>query len=106
MTTRGGLVAALVVLAAAACAKTQVAERSVLVDEKAPRPAHIFVRDFVAAPEDVPSESSLAEHASAGSSPQQTPEQIALGREIGAELAKALVAEIAAMGLPAVHAAS
>jgi hypothetical protein len=90
-------------VAVAACAKVQVSDRQVLVDEKAPRPKHIWVYDFVATPQDVPSDSSLAPHAAAGN-PTQTPEQIALGREIGAELAKALVAQITAMGLPAVHA--
>jgi hypothetical protein len=88
-----------------ACANVQVQDRQILVDEKAPRPGHIFVYDFIATPEDVPSDSSLAGHATAGASPQ-TPEQIALGREIGTELANALVAEIAAMGLPGEHATS
>jgi hypothetical protein len=95
-----GLVA---LAAAAACAKVQVSDREVLVDEKAPRPHHIVVYDFVATPEDTPSHSALAEHAAA-ESPPLTPEQVALGREVGAEVAQALVAEIEAMGLPAVHA--
>ena len=106
MRVRSGLVTSLVVLATAgACANVQVTERKILVDEKVPRPDHIFVQDFISTPGDVPSDSSLAGHASTGC-PPQTPEQIALGREIGAELAKALVAEIGSMGLPAVHATS
>jgi len=99
-------VMSLVALASvAACSSVKVTDRKILVDEKVPRPHHIFVHDFVAAPEDVPSESALAGQASAGSPPQSA-EQIALGREIGAELANALVAEIAGMGLPAEHATS
>ena len=89
----------------AACANVQVQDRQTLVEGKQPRPGHIYVRDFVAAPEDVPAESALAGQATADSAPQ-TPEQIALGREIGAELAKELAAEIAAMGLPAEQASS
>jgi len=89
----------------AACANTQVSDRQELVRGKVPRPDHIYVRDFVATPEDVHSDSALADHASAGNSPQ-TPEQIALGREIGHEVANELVGEIAAMGLPAEHATS
>jgi hypothetical protein len=94
-----------VLAAVAACANVKVTDRQELVTEKLPRPDHIFVHDFAATPEDVPSESALAGQASAGS-PPQTAEQIALGREIGAELANALVAQIAGMGLPAEHATS
>ena len=95
----------LVALAAAACAaNTQLSDRKILVDEKIPRPDHIYVYDFVATPEDVPADSRLA--AQVSSSPPQSAEQIALGREIGAELANALAADIAAMGLPAEHATS
>ncbi len=86
-------------VAVAACAKIQISDRKILVDEQAARPHHIFVYDFVATPEDLPSTSSLAGLTSESSSPQ-TPEQVALGREVGAEVAKALVAEIDAMGLP------
>ncbi len=104
MTVSNRLGVCLIALAAlAACAKVQVSDRQVLVDEKAPRPQHIWVYDFVASPAGVPSDSSLAAHAAAAS-PAQTPEQVALGREIGGQLAKALAADITAMGLPAVRA--
>lgn len=103
MRVRHQVVLALVALAVfAACASVQVEDRKILVDEKAVRPNHIWVYDFVAAAEDVPSTSALAEHAAAPSEPQ-TPEQIALGKEIGAEVARALAGEIIAMGLPAQH---
>ena len=52
----------------------------------------------------MPSDSALANHPSVSSAPQ-TPQQVALGREVGAEVAKELVADIVAMGLPAEHAA-
>jgi hypothetical protein len=106
MSTHARVIALLAsVLALSACAKTQVTERQVLYQGKLARPNHIFVYDFAATPEDVPSDSALAGHPSVASAPQ-TPEQIALGREVGAELAKALVADIVAMGLPAEHGTS
>lgn len=105
MRIRTPLGASLVALAVlAGCAKVVVSDREILVDQKVPRPAHIFVYDFAATPEDVPARSALAGQAM--ESPQQTPEQIALGRQIGAELAEELAAEITAMGLPGVHATS
>jgi hypothetical protein len=87
--------------ALAACSGVKVSDRKILVDEKLPRPHHIYVYDFVATPADVPSDSQLAGHPALAKQPPQTAKQIALGREIGADLAKQLVAEIAAMGLPA-----
>jgi hypothetical protein len=97
-----GRIAAFVVavLALAACAKTQVTGRQELDQGKLSRPDHIFVFDFVATPADVPSDSALAGHPSVASAPP-TAQQIELGREVGAELAKELVADIDAMGLPA-----
>jgi len=97
--------AMIVPLVLAACASVQVSDRQVLVDSKQPRPHHIFVHPFVASPEDVPADSSLSGHATAPSEPQ-TAEQVALGREIGVEVAKALVAQIDAMTLPALLASS
>ena len=80
------------------CAKTQISEHQILVDEKVPRPKHIFVFDFVSRPEDAQADSALAGQKPAA---PQTKEQIALGLEIGAEVATELVAQIEAMGLQA-----
>lgn len=93
------------VVAVAACAKTQVTDRETLYSGKVPRPSHIWVYDFVAQPEDVPTHSALAGHPAVTSAPQ-TQEQVALGRDIGAEVAGELVAAIQAMGLPAERATS
>jgi hypothetical protein len=90
---------------AVACATAKVEERESAGAERLPRPPHIFVQDFVAAPEDVPPDSSVTAHAP-GEHPPHTAEQIALGRQVGAELASELAGEIAAMGLPAEHATS
>jgi hypothetical protein len=80
--------------------KVKITSRNELVTEQLPRPAHIWVYDFAATPADVPDESALAgkhsEH-----SPPQTAEQIATGRQLGAEIAAQLVEEIRGMGMPA-----
>jgi len=82
------------------CASTKVTDRQILVNEKVPRPDHILVYDFAATPADVPADSTIAgqydEHITL-----QTPEQIAAGRQVGAEIAAQLVEEISGMGLPA-----
>lgn len=93
------------VVGVAACAKTQVTDRETPYSGRMPKPNHIWVYDFVSHSENVPAESALAGHPAVESAPQ-TPEQIELGRKIGTDVARELVAEIQAMGLPAEHAAS
>jgi len=94
---------ALVVVAG--CASTQVTERHEYKGGKIPRPAHIWVQDFVATPADVPADSPLAGQPIEHPTPQ-TAEQIATGRQVGKEVAMDLVDEIRNMGLPAVRASS
>jgi hypothetical protein len=84
----------------AGCASTQVSNRQEIVFGPIPRPAHIWVYDFAATPADVPAYSALAGQPSA-SSTLQTPEQIATGRKLGAQVAAELVTQINAMGMPA-----
>jgi hypothetical protein len=67
----------------AGCASNTVTTRQEYTGEKLPQPDHIIVYDF-AAPNNLPDE------------------QIATARQVGAEIANELVAEISAMGLPAV----
>ncbi len=85
------------------CAETKISNRQVLVSKQLPRPVTIWVHDFAATPADIPPESALA-----GAFPQggttQTPQHIAEGRKLGAEIEQELVAEINAMGMQAVHA--
>ena len=50
----------LALLIFAGCASTKVTSRDEIVTGKLPRPAHIWVYDFAATPEDVPDESALA----------------------------------------------
>ena len=101
MNHRSRIVASLFALVVVAgCASTKVANRQILVDQKLPRPDHIWVYDFGFTPGEVPPDSALAGQVSEPSTPM-TAEQIAAGRQAGAEVAKALAAEIRAMGLPA-----
>lgn len=88
---------------AAGCASTRVTDREQVVTGQLPRPAHIWVYDFAATPEDLPAHSSLAGQYSEHSTPQ-TAEHIAEGRKLGAEIEKELVDLIRGMGMPAEHA--
>jgi Domain of unknown function (DUF4410) len=69
---------------------------------KIERPDRIIVYDFAATPSDLPPEVAIAGQGLA--SAPQTATQLALGRTLGAEIAKDLVAELQTMGLPAVRA--
>lgn len=95
----------LVSIFVAACASSEVIERqSYIGDEKLARPDRIFVYDFAATPADMPAGSALSGHYVAHTTPQ-TSEEVETGRKLGAEVAKELVTEMRAMGLPAVRAA-
>src|SRR5262245_15548740 len=94
-----------VLILVAGCASTEVKDRQILVNEKIPRPAHIWVYDFAATPSEVPADSVLAGQPTEHPTPQ-TPEQIETGRRMGALIATQLVEEIKGMGLPAVRASS
>jgi uncharacterized protein DUF4410 len=82
-----------------------ITERHQLVSEKLPRPNHIWVYNFATRLTDVPSDSSMTSELSEESTPQ-TAEQIEIGRQLGGEIAKELVADIQGMGLPAEEASS
>ncbi len=94
------LLAAVVV---AGCASTEVTERQRYEGAKLARPDRIIVHDFTADPADVPPESAFATQIGAAMTPP--PQQVALGRKLGAQVAKELVADLRGMGLPAVLAA-
>jgi hypothetical protein len=87
----------------AGCASTKVTSRSEVVTGQIPRPDTIWVYDFAATPGDVPAESALAGQYSEPDTPQ-TAEQIATGRQLGAEIASQLVEQIRTMGMPAARA--
>jgi hypothetical protein len=97
----GWWLCALVVVAG--CASTEVTERQRYEGAKLARPDRIIVYDFTANPADVPPESAFAAPMARASTPP--PQQIELGRKLGVQVAKELVADLRAMGLPAVAAA-
>lgn len=101
MKSFNGVVSCLFTLAlVAGCASTEVTKRQILVNEKLPKPAHIWVYAFASTPAEVPADSSLAGQPVDHPTPQ-TAEQIRLGRQVGDLIAAYLVEEIRTMGLPA-----
>ena len=67
------------------------------------RPNQIWVYDFIADPAKIPADSSLAPMLTAPST-TPTAEELETGRRLGALITKDVVADIQAMGLPAVQA--
>lgn len=94
-----------VMVVATGCASTKVTERQQLVYGSLPRPDHILVYDFAATPADVPRSSDFANPSYRPPLPQ-TSEEIAAGRQAGAQVAAELVEQIRAMGLPAQQAST
>jgi hypothetical protein len=92
----------LALVVVAGCATTQMTNRQQLVTGQLPRPNTIWVYDFAATPADVPANSSLAGQYS--TTTPQTAEQVAMGRQLGAQIAAELVQQIQSMGLPAARA--
>lgn len=88
----------------AGCAKTEVSNRQYYEGPKLARPDRIIVHDIATTPEDIPAGSVIAGQVG-GHTMQQTPEQIAVGRQLGSQIATDLVADIRSWGLPAVRAA-
>jgi Domain of unknown function (DUF4410) len=93
----------LALVVVAGCASTEMTERQRYEGEKLARPDRIIVHDFTADPAEVPPESAFA--AELAGAPTPTPEQLEVGRQLGAQVASDLVAELRRMGLPAVTAA-
>jgi hypothetical protein len=90
----------LVLLILTGCASTEITSHETYMTDNIPQPNHIYVHDFAVTPADVPAYSSLAGRLSQDS-PPETPEEIAAGRELAAQIAAQLVEQIRDMGLPA-----
>ena len=90
----------LALLVMAGCASTKIDSRNELVTQKLPRPNTIWVHDFAATPSDVPAESALAGQDLEHSTPQ-TAKEIAIGRQLGDEIAAQLIEQINGMGMSA-----
>lgn len=84
----------------AGCAKTEITGRKEIVTGQLPRPAAIWVFDIAAVPEDVPPESALS---GVWSDTNHSPEEVALGRKLGARISGELINEISALGLNTQH---
>jgi hypothetical protein len=93
----------LVLVVVAGCASTNVTQQTPMSSPGLARPNQIWVYDFVAAPSDMPADSSLAGQVGVPSTPP-TPEEIETGRKYGAMIAQELVKDIQAMGMPAIEA--
>jgi hypothetical protein len=93
----------LVLVVVAGCASTNVTQQTPMSSPGLARPNQIWVYDFVAAPSDMPADSSLAGQVGVPSTPL-TPEEIETGRKYGAMIAQELVKDIQAMGMPAIEA--
>ena len=94
----------LVLLIVAGCASTTVTERDPYEGGRIARPDLIIVDDFAGTAADIPAGSARAGQYAQPSTPQ-SPQEIAVGRKAGAQVAKELVANIQGMGLPAVQTA-
>jgi len=95
----------LALLVIAGCASTKIDSRNELVTQKLPRPNTIWVHDFAATPADVPAVSALAGQDLEHSTPQ-TAKEIAIGRQLGDEIASQLIEQINGMGMSAERAAA
>jgi Domain of unknown function (DUF4410) len=91
------------VITVAGCASTNVTQQTPMSNPGLARPNQIWVYDFVAAPSDMPADSSLAGQVGAPSTPA-TSEEIETGRKYGAMIAQELVKDIQNMGMPAIEA--
>lgn len=87
----------------AGCASTKVTDHEQVVTGKLPRPNTIWVYDFTATPADLPLHTSLDKEYFSANEPQ-TPEQIAEGKKLGAEIERELVYLIGEMGISSNHA--
>ena len=86
----------------AGCAQTSVTQQQSYEGPRLARPDRIIVYDFAASASDLPAGYAVAVAAPPAS---QTTDDVSLGRKLGAEVAKNLVSELQAAGLPAVQAA-
>lgn len=85
------------------CASTKVTQETPMSSTELARPNQIWVYDFVASTSDVPADSSLNGQLAAPSNPP-TAEESETARKYGALIAQRLVADIQAMGMPAINA--
>jgi hypothetical protein len=93
----------LALVVVAGCASTNVTQQTPMSSPGLARPNQIWVYNFVADPADMPANSAISGQVGSPSTPP-TAAQIEEGRKLGALIASNLVADIQAMGLPAMQA--
>ena len=81
------------------CASTGENYAQMNMNERAAQPGHVLVYDFAAISEDVSVGAPLA--ARLANRPSLSPEQVALERQLGADMSAQLIKAIQTMGLPA-----
>lgn len=96
---RGAATCLVALVLVTGCASTKVSDRQQMVTGPLPRPGNVWVYTFAASAADVPSYSELAGQATQPAA-RATPEEEAIGRKLGTEIAAQLVKEIRDMGLP------
>jgi hypothetical protein len=84
------------------CASTEVVQRKRLTRTKLARPGKILIYDFVVNQADVPSDSALSGR-TAVRKKRLSPQEVKIGRTLGAIIASRLVKDINAMGIKAVR---
>jgi hypothetical protein len=87
----------------AGCASTKVTEETPIAEPGLARPNTIWVYDFAATQQEIPSDSPILSSLSQRLKPASD-EEVNTGRQLGAAIAKELVADINAMGINAVQA--
>lgn len=87
------------------CASAKVTQINRVGPDFLPRPDRVLVYDVAATPEELPADSPLKPHASPRDR-DQTAEDVQVGRELGAQIAKELTKRLMDLGLPAVRATS
>jgi Domain of unknown function (DUF4410) len=85
------------------CASTKVTQETPIQNPGLARPNTIYVYDFIATQQDIPSDSPLLSSLSKRLAPAGA-DEVNTGRQLGALIAKELVADINAMGMNAVQA--
>ena len=85
------------------CASTTVTQQTPMTNSELQRPKQIWVYDFIADPARIPADSSISADLSPPSTPL-TAEELETGRQLGALIARDLVANIQAMGFSAAQA--
>ena len=103
-----GAIAIACLIGTASCSSIKITNRDEYRGEKLARPDRILVHDFAAHPDDLPawSEAARANQGSEGSSHARvSADEAEVGRQLGIEMARALVKRIDEMGLQAERAA-